>query len=393
MGRSVSRACDRIEVDLVLASGLVMADYALTRPVPKPASSALEPDAEWILTPGALTRLKENLLTVSFDLLPDDISVENGRISVARTRRMIEVEFDETTLVHLVDGLFSGLTLERLTGALPVHLRKAACDIVADLIGWEAVVVRNGVRSRLAHEWSMRGARARGRLSPAEVAELTFSARTRGDDDAVIVDLAPPRSFPDDSLSSVLRHRRSPASYDSSPVSVDQLGQLLGGACGITGELVMDDRRLWLRAYPSPGALYAVDIYVIPTRVEGLPHGVFRYDPERHALVTVHDQPVDPVSFCLPDVRAVADGIAAFIALSICLPRATQKYGDESYRILVAEAGCIAENIVLVAHALGLRAGPFTGVFDRLVDQAIGLDREEARFAVGVLIGHEGSRS
>jgi SagB-type dehydrogenase family enzyme len=279
-----------------------------------------------------------------------------------------------------------------LIGAVPQHLRDTARDIVADFIGWGAVVAGTGARSRLAHEWSMRGARSRGRLSPAEVADLTFSARTH-DESTTIVDLAPPRALPIDSLSKVLRRRRSPTSYDSSPIAVDQLGQLLGHACGVTGELVMADRRLPLRAYPSPGALYGVDVYVIPNEVDNLPQGVFRYDPERHALVRVHDRRVDPVSFCLPDVRAVATGIAAFIALSICLPRATRKYGDESYRILVAEAGCIAENLVLVAHALELRAGPFTGVFDSLVDQAIGVEHDEARFVVGVLVGRAGDQS
>lgn len=389
----MSRAWDRIEADLVLASGVVVRDYALDRSVPTRRPSELAPDAEWILTPGASSRLKGNGISVSFDLLPDDVSIENGRISVARTRRTIDVEFDQTSVINLVDGLSSGLAFERLIGALPVHLRHAARDIVADLVGWEAVVAATGARSQLAHEWSMRGARARGRLSPAEVAALTFNPRRHGDEGAVIVDLAAPRAFPMDSLSRVLRQRRSPMSYDSSAISLDDLGQLLGGACGITGELVMADRSLPLRAYPSPGALYAVDIYLIPTRVEELPNGVFRYDPERHALVTVNDRRVDPVSFCLPDARAVVGGIAAFIALSICLRRATQKYGDESYRILVAEAGCIAENLILVAHALGLRAGPFTGVFDRLVDQAIGLEHKGARFVVGVLIGREGNRS
>lgn len=391
MDSPVSRACDRVDVDLVLASGVVVADYRFDRSVPTRRPSELAPDSEWILTPGASSRLQGNRLTVSFDLLPDDVHADSGQISVARTRRTVEVHSDETTLHHLLDGLSSGLTFEKSIGALPQHLRDPARDIVADLIGWGAVVAGTGARSRLAHEWSMRGARSRGRLSPSGVAELTFSPRMH--DAAAIIDLSPPCAFPIDSLSRVLRQRRSPTSYDSSPISADHLGQLLGGACGVTGELVMVDRRIPLRAYPSPGALYAVDVYVIPTRVEGLPNGVFRYDPERHALVTVHDRRVDPVSFCLPDVRAVVDGIAAFIALSISLPRATRKYGDESYRILVAEAGCIAENLVLVAHALGLRAGPFTGVFDSLVDQSIGLERDEARFVVGVLIGREGDRS
>ena len=392
----VSRACDRVDIDLVLPSGVVVADYGFDRSVPAHRPSDLTTDAEWLLTPGVSSRLHGNRLTVSFDLLPDDISVSNGRVSVARTRRTIDVHSDETTLHVLLEGLSVGLSFERLNAVLPPQLRDTARDIVAELVGWGAVVVGTGARSRLAHEWSMRGARSRGRLTPSEVADLTFSSRSH-EGEAGITALAPPRALPMDSLSQVLRRRRSPTRYASSPISLDDLAQLLGHACGITGELVMADRRLPLRAYPSPGALYAVDIYVIPTRVEGLADGVFRYDAERHALVTVHDQRIDPVSFCLPDVRDVVGGIAAFMALSICLPRATRKYGDESYRILVAEAGCIAENLVLVAHALALRAGPFTGVFDSLVDQAIrrehGPGHDDCRFVVGVLIGREAERS
>jgi SagB-type dehydrogenase family enzyme len=386
-----SRACDRVDVNVVLPSGVIVADYGLDRSVPTRRPTDLAPDAEWLLTPGASSRLQGDRLTLSFDLLPDEISFNNGRVSVARTRRTIDVHSDETTLRLLLDGLSTGLTFERLVDALSSDLRDGARDIVADLIGWGAVVAGTGARSRLAHEWSMRGARSRGRLSPSEVADLTFSPRTH-DDDTKIISLTARRDLRIDSLSRVLRQRRSPTSYDGSPISVDDLGQLLGHACGITGELVLADRRLPLRAYPSPGALYAVDVHVIPIRVEGLAGGVFRYDSERHGLVTVHDRLIDPVSFCLPDVRHVVRGAAVFIALSICLTRATRKYGDESYRILVAEAGCIAENLVLVAHALELRAGPFTGVFDGLVDQAIGQEDEDARFVVGVLIGHEGNR-
>jgi len=239
----------------------------------------------------------------------------------------------------------------------------------------------------------MRGGRARGRLSPEEVADLTFKPRRRDDGLARTTRLPDVRPFPIDSLSTVLQRRRSLTGYDPSPISIDEIGQLLGGACGVTGKMTLDHRVIPLRAYPSPGALYAVDAYLIPARVEGLGTGVFRYDPELHALVSVHDRPVDPASFCLPDVRPVVAGVAAFIALTACFERVSSKYGDEALRILVAEAGCIAENIVLVAHALGLRAGPFTGVFDGLVDQALGADAHEAHFVVGVLIGREGGTS
>jgi SagB-type dehydrogenase family enzyme len=392
VGLPASSACDRISVDLILASGIVVADFGIARQVLRQRPLELAPDTAWGLTPGASCHFKGDQVTVAFDLLPDNVSSRNGQVAVTRTRRTVNVEFEEAALSVLFDGLSPGRTLGELIGLLPQPARAPALDIVADLIGWEAVIDGSGSRSRLAHEWSMRGARARGRLAPEEVAALTFTPTQRGNQVSAI-DLAAPGQFPVDSLTEVLRRRRSPAHYDSSPITVDQLGQLLGAACGITGELVLADRLLPLRAYPSPGALYAVDISIVPKRVDGLPCGVFRYDPERHALVAVHDQHVDPVSFCLPDVRGVVDGVAAFVALSVFLSRATQKYGDESYRILVAEAGCIAENLILAAHGLGLRAGPFTGVFDRLVDQATGLDRNGGRFVVGVLVGHAGSTS
>lgn len=386
------RACDRVDVQVVLASGVVVPDRSFERPAPTAGSTAVAPDVEWTLLPGATTVIEGDDLTISFDVLPDELVEERGRVSVARTRRTVHVELDKRTLGWLVNGLSEGRTIPALVCGAPPNRQDEVRNLLTDLVGWGAVVSTADIRSRLAHEWSMRGARSRSRLTAAEVATLTFTPQSR-EDDARVVDLPDVRPFLDDSLENVLHRRRSPTSYDGSPISVDQLGQLLGGACGVTGELVLGDRSLPLRAYPSPGALYAVDVYVVPVRVDGLETGAFRYDPERHVLVTVHNKGVDPVSFCLPDVRAVVGGIATFIALAAYLPRATRKYGDESYRILVAEAGCIAENLVLVAHAIGLRAAPFTGVFDGLVDQALGLDHQDGRFVVGVLVGREASPS
>jgi SagB-type dehydrogenase family enzyme len=329
-------------------------------------------------------------LTVSFDLLPDHVIEQNGRVSITRTRRTVYADLDASLVPLLLDGLSSGGTLASLVADVPGPAADDVHDVVADLVGWGALVSDADARPRVAHAWSMRGAQGRGRLSPQKTAELTFTPRTYGDDGPTVVTLpAVRRPFPVDSLSTVLRRRRSPTKYDGSSISLDQLAQLLGGACGVTGELVIDGRAVLLRAYPSPGALYGVDVHVVPARVDGLVAGAFRYDPVRHRLAMVGDRAAEPASFCLPDVRTVAEGAAVFLALTICLPRATPKYGDESYRILVAEAGCVAENLVLVAHALGLRAGPFTGVFDGLVDRALGLDPPDTSFVVGVLVGRD----
>jgi len=80
----------------------------------------------------------------------------------------------------------------------------------------------------------------------------------------------------------------------------------------------------------------------------------------------------------------------------ICLvglfPRHERKYGEGGYRMMVAEAGHISQNLILAATALGLSARPFGGVFDDLVNEDLGLDMMQEQFLLSVLVGHAGGR-
>jgi SagB-type dehydrogenase family enzyme len=74
--------------------------------------------------------------------------------------------------------------------------------------------------------------------------------------------------------------------------------------------------------------------------------------------------------------------------LTACFPRHEKKYGQGGYRMLVAEAGHISQNLVLAATALGLSARPFGGVFDDLMNHDLGLLTDDEQFVLGVLVGH-----
>jgi SagB-type dehydrogenase family enzyme len=172
-------------------------------------------------------------------------------------------------------------------------------------------------------------------------------------------------------------------------VSREHFEAILQTACGVTGALPWDERELKLRAYPSSGALYAVEIYPVVLRVEGLAEGVYHYRPVEHLLETVRPD-VDRarvVGACLPVERDMVDGAAAMICLAGLFPRHERKYGEGGYRMLVAEAGHLSQNIVLAATALGLAARPFGGVFDDLVNEDLGLDPDEEQFLLSVLVG------
>ena len=79
------------------------------------------------------------------------------------------------------------------------------------------------------------------------------------------------------SLEEALMLRRSVRSYDSAPVLLWELSQLLWSAQGIT-----NDRGF--RTTPSAGATFPLEMYVMVNNVEGLVKGIYHYHPAEHSL-------------------------------------------------------------------------------------------------------------
>jgi SagB-type dehydrogenase family enzyme len=99
---------------------------------------------------------------------------------------------------------------------------------------------------------------------------------------------------------------------------------------------------------------------------------------------------IDPatiVGAALPVEREMVAGSAALICMTGRFARHERKYGEGGYRMLVAEAGHISQNLILTATALGLVARPFGGVFDDLLNHDLGLQRADEQFLLAVLVG------
>ena len=80
-----------------------------------------------------------------------------------------------------------------------------------------------------------------------------------------------------------IRARRSIRSYSPDSLDLVEVSQLLFAAQGITGKR---GSRL-LRAAPSAGATYPIEVYVVVGRVRGLAPGIYHYLPREHALEVV----------------------------------------------------------------------------------------------------------
>ena len=69
--------------------------------------------------------------------------------------------------------------------------------------------------------------------------------------------------------------------------------------------------------------------------------------------------------------------------------RSTFKYGDRGYRFTLIEAGHQAQNLSLIATAMGLGCIHVGGYQDHLIDRLLGLDGINASTIYMAFLGHD----
>src|SRR5205807_590315 len=93
-------------------------------------------------------------------------------------------------------------------------------------------------------------------------------------------------------LQAIMRDRRSRRDLNL-PFCKKKLGSLLAQALGPTAIIGDEiDTKQLLRAWPSAGALYPLDIYIVATAIDEVEAGVYLYDVTHHALRGVYTGPM-----------------------------------------------------------------------------------------------------
>jgi SagB-type dehydrogenase family enzyme len=174
----------------------------------------------------------------------------------------------------------------------------------------------------------------------------------------------------------VAAQRRSIRRFDGRPLEVGQVARILYFGNGITGSLdsTGHDVRQPIRAAPSGGALYPVEIYPVVLRVEQLDSGVYHYAVDRHGLELVRRGSFsDALSHATSDPLLFSHAAVVFVLTGI-FGRAYFKYGERGYRFALLEAGHICQNVLLSATALGLGAVAVGGFIDDEINDLLDID-------------------
>jgi SagB-type dehydrogenase family enzyme len=149
------------------------------------------------------------------------------------------------------------------------------------------------------------------------------------------------------SIEAAIAARRSRRAYTSEPVTLGEAGQLLWAAQGITGPEGQ-------RTACSAGALYPLEVYLSATRVDGLPPGIYKYDPQSHGLsLQVAGDRRSEFTAAAFDQDCMRFSACAILFAAV-FERTTVKYGGRGELYVHIEVGQASENVYLQATALGL---------------------------------------
>ena len=180
------------------------------------------------------------------------------------------------------------------------------------------------------------------------------------------VDLPEPKSL-STPIETVLKERASVRDFvEFGQIDLIDLSAILSHALA-----VRDDGK---RPYPSGGARYPIETYIINRSIGGIPHGVHHYLPEDHALEHLWEMPSDITLFKETPKASWAEHCSAVVIFTSVWERSAREYGDFCYQLALIEAGHMAQNISLASTAVGIGSCPLSGYDDETIARLLGID-------------------
>ena len=189
------------------------------------------------------------------------------------------------------------------------------------------------------------------------------SAQAQEANPKAAIDLPPPVFDGPMSLEKALLERRSVRAYKDEPLILADISQILWAAQGIT------ETKRGLRTAPSARALYPLNLYLLVGKVDGLPVGLYRYQPQGHKILKVNESD-KKVELHAAVGQAPIRGAAAVIVVT-GISRASNA------RWIYLEGGHAAQNILLQAHSRKIGAVVMGGFRDEDVRKVLNVPESE----------------
>lgn len=194
------------------------------------------------------------------------------------------------------------------------------------------------------------------------------------------IKLPPPRYESPVSVEEAIFTRKSVRRYGEGSLTLEEVSQLLWAAGGATCDGITGATR----AYPSAGAQYPLEIYLIVGGVGGLAPGIYRYHWEKHELSVVQEGDLRPQLMQACYGQGMVGQAPVSLLFAANYGRTTGRYGKRGERYVHMDTGHAGENVHLQAEALGLGTVVVGAFLDEAVKRTVGLKDEEPLYIMPV---------
>ncbi|MBF8184491.1 SagB family peptide dehydrogenase [Nonomuraea sp. K274] len=182
--------------------------------------------------------------------------------------------------------------------------------------------------------------------------------------------------------------------YDERPLTVEELGELLYRTARVRAligsSLETSTTATSDRPYPSSGGCYELELYATVDRCDGLPRGVYHYDPFGHRLEPIPAEPAGADEL-LETGRLAANLTGtppALLTITARFRRVSWKYDGLSYSLVLKNVGALTQTLSLVSTAMGLPACRLDSGDTDTAPRVLGLDWRVESSVGGFVVGH-----
>src|SRR5581483_8781103 len=144
------------------------------------------------------------------------------------------------------------------------------------------------------------------------------------------------------------------------------------------------------RPYPSGGANYELEVYVVARDCEGLESGLYHYDAGSHrlgALAGYSDDVAELIARAATGMASDANSMQSRLTITARFARVAWKYESIAYALVLKDVGVLLQTMYLSATAMGLAPCAIGSGDSDLFAAASGIDYYEetavGEFALG----------
>ena len=215
-------------------------------------------------------------------------------------------------------------------------------------------------------------------LGVDDVMPIMKSERVRGRDGSIVQLPLPDKS----NVLDIIRNRQSVRQFQDGQISGSKLSGLLEATYG------MGESGHW--SVPSGGAMYPLDLYlIIPGNNQTLPHGIYRWNPEKSEVVVVSDKDPNIWLAKVLNAKALLENVACILCVAANFKRSVSKYANRGYRYVLLEAGHAAQNAYLYCAEQGIGAVEYGGFSDEALGRELGLRSPDEAVITSLIMGIE----